>query len=104
MVHGLNTIGKKQELVVKLNQDSQTKGIANNIISSINSLEDKTLNLNKIFIKIFKITMKSLDRCERLERNCESDHNALAEYACHNNSRCISGTPGHRNLPQIWQN
>ena len=46
-----NTRGTKQELVVKMNQDSQMKDIENNILSSINSLKDEVLNLRETVIK-----------------------------------------------------
>ena len=45
MVHDFNSRVKKQELVVKMNKDSQMKNIKNNILSSINSAEDETLNI-----------------------------------------------------------
>ena len=51
MVHDFNTRGRKQELVVKMNQDSHMKDMENNILSSVNSLKDKILNLKEIVIK-----------------------------------------------------
>ena len=51
MVHDYNTLGKKQELVVKVNQDSQRNDMQNNILSSINSLKDEILNIKEIVIK-----------------------------------------------------
>ena len=60
MVHDYNTWGKRQELV-KMNQDSQVKDMENNILSSINSLNDEILNLKEIF-KISKMRMENFDR------------------------------------------
>ena len=51
MVHDYNIQWKKQELVVKMNQDSQIKDMENNILSSINPLKDEILNLKQIIIK-----------------------------------------------------
>ena len=51
MAHGYNTQGKKEELVVKMNQDSQMKGMDNNILSSINYLKNEILNLKEVIIK-----------------------------------------------------
>ena len=45
MVHEYTTRKKTQELLVKMNQDSQMKDMKNNIVSSINSLKDEILNL-----------------------------------------------------------
>ena len=45
MVHDYNTRWKKQELVVKMNQDSQMRYMENNMLSSINFLKDEILNL-----------------------------------------------------------
>ena len=45
MVHDYNTRRKKQELVVKMNQDSQMRYMENNMLSSINFLKDEILNL-----------------------------------------------------------
>ena len=89
MVHDFNTRGRKQELVVKMNQDSHMKDMENNILSSINSLEDKILNLKEIVIKnLWNENEKLRKKCEQLERHCakyESDHNALVQYGCQNN-------------------
>ena len=78
MVHNYNTWGKKQELVVKMNQDSQMKDM------KINSLKDENLNLKEIIIKNLQNENEELwQKCEQLERICtkyESDHNALAKY------------------------
>ena len=60
MVHDYNTWGKRRELV-KMNQDSQVKDMENNILSSINSLNDEILNLKEIF-KISKMRMENFDR------------------------------------------
>ena len=84
-----NTRGTKQELVVKMNQDSQMKDIENNILSSINSLKDEVLNLRETVIKNFQNENEKLwQECERLERHCakyKSDYNALAQYGLPNN-------------------
>ena len=50
MVHDYSTRGRKQE-ILKMNQDSQTKDIGNNILSCINSLKDEMSNLKEIAIK-----------------------------------------------------
>ena len=96
MVHDYNTRGKKQELVVKMNQDSQMKDMENNILSSINSQKDEILNLKEIAIKNLQNENEKLQqKCERLERHCakyKSDHNALAQYGCWNNE-VLSGIP-----------
>ena len=51
MIHDYNTLGKKQELVVKMKQDSQMKDMENNILNSINSLKGNILNLKEIIVK-----------------------------------------------------
>ena len=82
MVHNYTTGGKKQQLIVKMNQDSKMKDKENNILSIINSPEDEIVNLREIVIKnLQNENEKLLQKCERLERHCakyESDHNALA--------------------------
>lgn len=82
MVHNYTTGGKKQQLIVKMNQDSKMKDMENNILSIINSLEDEIVNLREIVIKnLQNENEKLLQKCEGLERHCakyESDHNALA--------------------------
>ena len=84
MVHDYNTRGKKQQLVVKMNQDSQMKDMENNILSSINSLKDEILKVKEIFIKNLQIDNERLrHKCEQLDRRCtkyESDHNVLAQH------------------------
>ena len=65
MVHDYNTRGKKQELVVKMNQDSQMKDMENNILSSINSQKDEILNLKEIAIKNLQ------NENEKLQQKCE---------------------------------
>ena len=96
MVHHFNTRGREQELVVKMNQDSHMKDMENNILSSINSLKDKILNLKEIVIKnLWNENEKLRQKCEQLERHCakyESDHNAFAQYGCQNNE-VLSGIP-----------
>ena len=51
MVHDYNTRGKKQELIVEINHDSQMKEMESNILISINSLKDEISNLREIVIK-----------------------------------------------------
>ena len=51
MVHDYYTRGKKQELVVKMNQDSQIKDMEDNLLSSVNSQKDEILNLKEIVIE-----------------------------------------------------
>ena len=94
MAHDYNTRGKKQELVVKMNQVSQIKHMQNNILSSINSLKDEILKLKEIVItNLQNENEKFRQKCERLERHCskyESDHNALTQYGRRNN-KVLSG-------------
>ena len=96
MVHDYNTRGKKQEPVVKMNQDLQMKDMDNNILSSINSLKDEILNLREIVIKNLQNENEKLrQKCEQLERQCakyKSNHNALAQYG-HQNNVGLSGIP-----------
>ena len=71
MVHNYTTGGKKQQLIVKMNQDSKMKDMENNILSIINSLEDEIVNLREIVIKnLQNENEKLLQKCERLERHC----------------------------------
>ena len=90
MVHNYNTWGKKEELVVKMNQDSQMKDM------KINYLKDENLNLKEIVIKNLQIENEELwQKCKQLERLCkkdESDHNGLAKYG-HQNNIILSGIP-----------
>ena len=51
MVRDYNTEGKKQELAVKMNQDSQMKHMENNMLCSINFLRNDILNPKEIVIK-----------------------------------------------------
>ena len=96
MVHDYTIRGKKQELVIKMNQDSQMKDMENNILSSINSLKDEIPNLKEIVIKNLQNENEKLrQKCERLDRRCakyESDHNALAQYGRRSNV-VLSGIP-----------
>ena len=89
MVNDYNTQGKKQQLAVKMNQNSKIKDMENNIRSSINSLKDEILNLKEFVIKSLQNDIKKLkQKCERFERRCakyESNPNALALYGRHNN-------------------
>ena len=55
MIHGYNTKGKKQELV--MNNQDQMKSIEKNIVNGINSLKNKIINLKEI--EIYKTKMKS---------------------------------------------
>ena len=71
MVHNYTAGGKKQQLIVKMNQDSKMKDMENNILSIINSLEDEIVNLREIVIKnLQNENEKLLQKCERLERHC----------------------------------
>ena len=96
MVHDYNIQEKKQELVVKMNQDSQIKVMKNNIISSINSLKDEILNPKEIIIKnLQNDNEKHKQKCEQLQRYCgkyKYDDNPLVQCGCHNNI-ILSGIP-----------
>ena len=84
MVHDYNTRGEKQELAVKMNQDLQMKDMENNIISSINSLKDEILNLQKIVIKnLHNKNEKLWQKCEQLERCCAKFRLILAIMIWH---------------------
>ena len=66
MVHDYNTQGKKQELVVKMNQESQMKDMENNILSSITVVKTMVSHQslptripilpNYLFLKFVKMT------------------------------------------------
>ena len=89
MVHDCNYRGKNQEQVVKMNQNSGMKIMEANILGSLNSLKNEILNAKQITIRnLQNDTAKPKTECDRMERRCEkneAEHNALAQYGCHNN-------------------
>ena len=76
MFHNYNTRWKEQELVVKMNQDSQMKDMDDNILNSINSLKYEILNLKDLIYV--------------------SD-DTLGESVI----SVLDDTPGHRSLPKL---
>ena len=68
----------------------------NNILSNINSLKDKSLNLKEILLKNLQNgNEKFKQKFEQLESHCakyKSEHNALAQYSCWNNV-ILNGIP-----------
>ena len=76
MFHNYNTRWKEQELVVKMNQDSQMKDMDDNILNSINSLKYEILNLKDLIYV--------------------SD-DTLGELVI----SVLDDTPGHRSLPKF---
>ena len=82
MVHDYNTRGRKQELVINMNHDSQMKDMENNKLCCINFLKGKILNLKQMVVKNFQNDNEKLrQKCEQLGRHCakyKSDHIALA--------------------------
>ena len=93
MTHEHNTRTKEEAVI----SNEALAKIEENIISTINCLEEEIINLKDIVIKRLQEENKLQEKCSKLENDIVSNEfsvNALEQYGRRNNI-VVSGIPGH---------